>query len=412
MDISRLYFFSNTGDHYSSYYASMDTLLNELLKNGILDETVICKIKEMENQEYLKKHRYKIYQNKDGRWVTYLPDRKRIQRKDRAELEKLIVSYYKDNASDPTINDIYALWNKRRVEIGKIKPSTATRFDHDFEKFFADFGKERISMVTPNDISTFLEDQVAKYHLSRKAFSNLKTLTKGIFKKAKRMGLFTYSVEMIFQDLDMSEADFKPKIVDDAKEIFYDDEIEMVTKYCKDHLDDLSCLGVLLLFATGLRVGEVVCLKGSDILNGEIYVHRTETQFRLNGKNYFEVSEYPKTPAGIRRVIVPDSYLWLLDILKKAPDFIFIGMHGNRMHTNQIRKRLYQICKKLDIPLRSPHKLRKTYGTILLDNHVDSKMIEKQMGHTDITTTELHYHRDRKRAQQKREIINSIAELK
>lgn len=45
----------------------MDTLLNELLKNGILDETVICKIKEMENQEYLKKHRYKIYQNKDGR---------------------------------------------------------------------------------------------------------------------------------------------------------------------------------------------------------------------------------------------------------------------------------------------------------------------------------------------------------
>lgn len=70
----------------------MDTLLNELLKNGILDETVICKIKEMENQEYLKKHRYKIYQNKDGRWVTYLPDRKRIQRKDRAELEKLIVS--------------------------------------------------------------------------------------------------------------------------------------------------------------------------------------------------------------------------------------------------------------------------------------------------------------------------------
>jgi len=82
------------------------------------------------------------------------------------------------------------------------------------------------------------------------------------------------------------------------------------------------------------------------------------------------------------------------------------------MHTNQIRKRLYQICKKLDIPLRSPHKLRKTYGTILLDNHVDSKVIEKQMGHTDISTTELHYHRDRKRAQQKREIINSITELK
>ena len=80
----------------------MDDLLNELLKNGILDETVICKIETMKNQEYLKMHRYKIYQNKDGRWVTYLPGRKRIQRKDRAELEALVIEYYKKNRYDPT----------------------------------------------------------------------------------------------------------------------------------------------------------------------------------------------------------------------------------------------------------------------------------------------------------------------
>ena len=390
----------------------MDTLLNELLKNGILDKTVICEIEAMKNQEYLKMHRYKIYQNKDGRWVTYLPGRRRIQRKNKEELESLVIEYYKQNEADPTIADIFKEWNERRVNLNKIKLSTATRFDQDFDKFFSDFGKKRLSETSPNDISEFLEEQVAKYHLSRKAFANLKTLTKGIFKRAKKLGCFPYSVDMIFQDLDVSDADFKPKIVDDAKEIFYDDELELITAYCKERADDLSCLGVLLIFATGLRVGEVVTLKGTDILNGEIYVHRTETQFRLNGKNYFEVSEYPKTPAGVRRVIVPDSYLWLLDILKKSKDYIFIGMHGKRMHTSQIRKRLYQICRNLEIPIRSPHKLRKTYGTILLDNHVDSKMIEKQMGHTDISTTELHYHRDRKRAQQKRDIINSIAELK
>lgn len=113
----------------------MDSLLNELLKNGILDETVICKIKAMKDQEYLNMHRYKIYQNKDGRWVTYLPGRKRIQRKDRAELEALIVEYYKKNRYDPTIIDIFKEWNERRVNLGKIKQSTATRFDHDFDKF-------------------------------------------------------------------------------------------------------------------------------------------------------------------------------------------------------------------------------------------------------------------------------------
>ena len=85
----------------------MDSLLNDLLKNGILDETVICKLKAMKDQEYLNMHRYKIYQNKDGRWVTYLPGRKRIQRKDRAELEDLVIEYYKKNRYDPTIIDIF-----------------------------------------------------------------------------------------------------------------------------------------------------------------------------------------------------------------------------------------------------------------------------------------------------------------
>lgn len=60
------------------------------MTRGILDETVICKTLEMvRNQEYLKQHQYKIYQNKDGRWVTYLPGRKRIQRKNLASLTGL-----------------------------------------------------------------------------------------------------------------------------------------------------------------------------------------------------------------------------------------------------------------------------------------------------------------------------------
>ena len=391
----------------------MNTLLNEAISRGILDLTVICNTLDMvKRQEYLEKHPYKIYQNNNGRWCTSLPGRKRIQSKFKESLEDVLIQYYKEAENNPTVCDIFRQWNDRRLELGKIKASTATRFDHDFDKYFAKFGEKRIRSLTPGDISDFLEEQLTKYKLTRKAFANLKTLTKGIFKRAKKLNLFPYSVEAIFQDLDVSDREFKTSAVDDSREIFYDDELELIQSYCKEHLDDLSCLGVLLLFATGLRVGELVTLKFCDILQGEIYVHRTETQYRKDGKNYFEVSEYPKTPAGVRRVIVPDSYLWILDKFKGDPsDYIFIGMHGKRMHTNQIRKRLYQICKKIDIPVRSPHKLRKTYGTILLDNHVDSKVIERQMGHVDISTTELHYHRDRKRTQQKRDIINSIAEF-
>ena len=44
---------------------------------------------------------------------------------------------------------------------------------------------------------------------------------------------------------------------------------------------------------------------------------------------------------------------------------------------------------------KSPHKIRKTYGSILLDNHIDNKLIIEQMGRTDIRCTEEHYHRNR-----------------
>ncbi|MDE7030923.1 MAG: site-specific integrase, partial [Lachnospiraceae bacterium] len=57
------------------------------------------------------------------------------------------------------------------------------------------------------------------------------------------------------------------------------------------------------------------------------------------------------------------------------------------------------------------HKIRKTYGSILLDNHIDNKVIIDQMGHTDILCTEEHYHRNRKSIDVKSQLISSIPEF-
>ena len=378
---------------------------------------VVCMVKR---EEYLKRHVYDIYKGKDGKWYTYLPDetkrfgRRQVKRRTRDEVEDVVVDFYKNAATSLSIEEVFTEWNDRRVELSKIKESTASRYRHDFERYFGGIRDVKISDITPDEVSDFLEEQVNKFNLSAKGFSNLKALVKGTLKRAKKRKLIAFDVEPIFQDLDISDKEFRKKAVDDSKEIFYDDEFERVMDYCKEHKTDLSSLGIALMMVTGLRVGEVVCLKKTDVCSFEVFVHRTETQFQKDGVNYFEVSEKPKTEAGIRRVIVPDSYRWILDYLLKlgGDEWIFTGIHGKRMHTSQIRKRLYTVCKALDIPVRSPHKLRKTYGTILLDNHIDSKIIEKQMGHTDISTTEIHYHRDRKRTQQKRDAINSIAEFK
>ena len=81
------------------------------------------------------------------------------------------------------------------------------------------------------------------------------------------------------------------------------------------------------------------------------------------------------------------------------------------MTTNCFRRRLETICKKLNIYRKSPHKIRKTYGTILLDNNVDKKLAENQMGHSDIIMTETRYHRNRRSVENKQEILSSIPDF-
>lgn len=58
--------------------------------------------------------------------------------------------------------------------------------------------------------------------------------------------------------------------------------------------------------------------------------------------------------------------------------------NGGRISTQTVRARLWRICKKFGIYNKSPHKTRKTYGSILLDNHIDNRLIIEQIGHTNI----------------------------
>ena len=81
------------------------------------------------------------------------------------------------------------------------------------------------------------------------------------------------------------------------------------------------------------------------------------------------------------------------------------------MHTQTIRLRQKRICDKIKIYRKSPNKIRKTYGSILLDNHIDERLIIGQMGHTNILCTEQHYHRNRRGIERKQDILSSIPEF-
>ncbi len=398
-----------------------ETLLQYITDNAIVDLSHIQNEMEMtKRREILKKHKYKIWKSKDGYWQTYLPDeekgRKLKKRKNKKDLEDLIIDFLMAEIEDPTVEDIFKKWNSRRLEQGLIAKSTYDRNCQIYRRHFTDyFGKLHIKSVEPVEIEDFLITEVSQKALNYKAYSNLKGLILGIFKQAKRDKLWLNSISYVLDDMDKADLRIRKTRKDDSLEVFNESEFQKILAYLKENPDRHN-LGILLMFVTGVRVGELVTIKYSDISGSTIKIQRTETKERNaeTGKLEYLVKETPKTDAGIRTVIVPNSFNWILEKLnelKTDNEFVFVSK-GKRMTTNCIRFRMKRICEKLDIVNKSPHKARKTYATILLDSHIDTKTIEKLMGHTSISCTEQYYYKDRHTLEEKAESINNIVEFR
>lgn len=393
-------------------------MLNYAIEHGMIDLSHIEDIIEMnKRKELLSKHTSPITQGRDGYWRTYLPDkekgRRQIKKRTKTDVEDAVISYWKSETENPTVQEVFKEYNDRRLSLNQISLSTHLRNTQIFNRHYKILGSERIKSLEPNDIEEFLEEQIAEHELTAKAFSNLKCITRGLLKRAKKRKLITFNVEEVFQDLDISDKSLKKVIKEDYQEVFNDDELPSMIHYLSDNID-LRNLGILLMFVTGIRVGELVTLKHSDFVGNTFNIRRTETRYKdAKGQYIYDVKDYPKTGAGVRTVIIPNDYSWIADKMKLQNafgEYIFVE-NGERLSTASIRRRMYKICNKLDIYRKSPHKARKTYGTILLDSSVDKNLITSVMGHTDILCTENHYHRNRKKIEKKSEILSAIPEF-
>lgn len=306
---------------------------------------------------------------------------------------------------------------ERKLEYQDICIGTFNRYEKDFKRFFEDdtcFADVRIKEVRPEDIIPFLRKAIVKYSLTAKAYSNLRTLVYGIFKYAKEKEYVSWSISQTINDMELPKKAFHKVIKEDDEEVFNDDEIELLLKELMEQPDILN-LGIILMFCTGVRVGELVAIKWDDINDNAIKIRRTEISYKnSDGKNIYEIRDYPKTEAGIRTVFVPNEFISIIrriKLLSGNSEYV-LWNDGHNIKAMQVRKRLYYIYKRCNIKKKSPHKLRKTYVSILLDNGVDKRLIQDVVGHAQISTSERNYHRNRKSDDKKQTILSNLPEFK
>jgi integrase len=394
-------------------------ILRFIINNGMINLSDVQNgVEAMKRTELLEKHPYKIWQGKDGEWYTKLvaeDGSKRLRhRKTKNELENVIIEHVKQIEDCPKIETVFYEWMDPRLERGEIEKSTYSRYERDFFRYFTRIKDCKLQSVTELELEDFIKRTIQEQALTRKAFSNMRTLIYGIFRYAKKRKLVNFSIKEVMDDIEFSKNEFQKIHHEDNEQVFMLDEEAKMIEYLENN-QDLINLGLLLLFKTGLRIGEMTSLYKADVKENLIHVSKTETIYRdKGGEMHYDIKDFPKTEAGIRDVIVPDNCKWILDKIRRLCPFgQFVFMQdNNRIRSYVFRARLYANCKKLSIVVKSPHKVRKTYGSKLYDSkEIPESFMMEQMGHTDISCLKKHYYYNRMNEKEKCNILNQVKAL-
>lgn len=141
-----------------------------------------------------------------------------------------------------------------------------------------------------------------------------------------------------------------------------------------------------LLYATGIRVSELIALQIGD-------VHLTMGFVRCIGKE----SKERIIPIGKTAISVLEQYLESgrphFVANKNNDDALFLNHHGKQLSRQGFWKILKKLASEAGITKElTPHTLRHSFATHLLENGADIRAVQEMLGHADISTTQIYTH--------------------
>lgn len=141
-----------------------------------------------------------------------------------------------------------------------------------------------------------------------------------------------------------------------------------------------------VMYATGLRVSEVVNLKMGDL---HLAMGLLQTIGKGDKERIIPLGDY-----AIRWIEIYLAQARPI-LLKKRPEeaHLFVNHHGKPLSRQGVWKNLKQIVREAGIDKEvTPHTLRHSFATHLLENGADLRIVQELLGHSDISTTQIYTH--------------------
>jgi integrase len=179
-------------------------------------------------------------------------------------------------------------------------------------------------------------------------------------------------------------------------------ELKSFLTITKEHGLYMDYLSFVTLAYTGLRLGELLALKWSDIDFTKKTLRITKTYYNPNnGQTGYQLLT-PKTKKSVRTISLDEDLIMLLKkhrleqraikmkqrMVYQDNNFIFAENTGHPRNMKQVINRLNRLLKRLDIDKHiTPHSFRHTHTSLLIEAGAGVKEIQERLGHSDINTT-------------------------
>lgn len=263
--------------------------------------------------------------------------------------------------------------------------NTAVAYSDDVDKlirYLADAGVG-IERATTDDLERFictLQDVGIQPRSQARIISGVK-------------GFYRFLRQEHFMDTDPTELLLTPKIGRHLPEVLTIAEIDaMIAAIDMSKAEGQRNRAIIeTLYGCGLRVSELVTLKLSQLYLEEHYV-----VIRGKGNKQRAV---PISPVAIEQINLYLEQTRSHQIAQRgSEDILFLNRRGAMLTRQMIFHIVKQLCELAGVrKVISPHTLRHSFATHLLEGGANLRAIQQMLGHESITTTEIYVHIDRSR---------------
>ena len=372
-------------------------ILNYAISQGIIDLSHIQDAVNMnKRKEILEQHPYSIWESKDSKWHTYLPDEEkgRVPRKrgTRREIEDLIVQFY-ENQTNYKFSHWWQLFKERQRRFGLCNNSLQ-KYDSDYRRFFqdTDFESMDIRDITEDDITEFMITTIKELNLKEKAAKGMIGYISGTFKRARIKRVIRENPCDYVEQKDFLKFCDTSEKSPEQRTVSKEELKKILTILQEDKINKpeyIQVYAVELAIYTGMRIGELPALKWEDIIEGEdngcIIIRRSEKYDRVEKRYYIDKTKTRKQ----RMFPLSEDTRRVLGQIKKVSmkygflgEYIFMNKDG-KIHATSIDHCLRYRCRKLGIPEKSIHAIRRTLNSTLRTAGVSSVVAASLLGHTE-----------------------------